>query len=236
MTAPTAVHIREILFASDFSPHSDHAFDAALALAQALRGPAPSPPRGPPPTRAGGGPRSPQRLCRAAGAAWSPRVRHRDRQSRLADREACRAGEGRPDRHGDPRPDGAGPCRPGERGRDGGASRSLSGSHHTAGRPSCGSMSPSLLRKGTAVHSDAGGSSTPVSGVRPALGGPRLRCLQVPHPGRGHLSEGTGRQGRALGRWWCPCASWTSTRRRSRCSASVWRIGRATSGRPATAP
>jgi universal stress protein A len=34
MTAPTAVHIREILFASDFSPHSDHAFDAALTLAQ----------------------------------------------------------------------------------------------------------------------------------------------------------------------------------------------------------
>ncbi len=34
MTQPTAFHIRQILFASDFSPHSDHAFDAALALAQ----------------------------------------------------------------------------------------------------------------------------------------------------------------------------------------------------------
>jgi nucleotide-binding universal stress UspA family protein len=29
-----AVHIRQILFASDFSPHADHAFDAALALAR----------------------------------------------------------------------------------------------------------------------------------------------------------------------------------------------------------
>jgi universal stress protein A len=34
MTEPMAVHIRQILFASDFSPHADHAFDAALALAQ----------------------------------------------------------------------------------------------------------------------------------------------------------------------------------------------------------
>jgi universal stress protein A len=34
MTEPTAVHIRRILFASDFSPHSDHAFEAALALAR----------------------------------------------------------------------------------------------------------------------------------------------------------------------------------------------------------
>jgi nucleotide-binding universal stress UspA family protein len=34
MTDSTAIHIREILFASDFSPHSDHAFDAALTLAQ----------------------------------------------------------------------------------------------------------------------------------------------------------------------------------------------------------
>ena len=34
MTEPTAVHIRRVLFASDFSPHSDHAFEAALALAR----------------------------------------------------------------------------------------------------------------------------------------------------------------------------------------------------------
>ena len=34
MNAPMAVHIREILFATDFSSHSDHAFRAALALAQ----------------------------------------------------------------------------------------------------------------------------------------------------------------------------------------------------------
>lgn len=34
MIAPTAVNIREILFATDFSPHSDHAFRAALALAE----------------------------------------------------------------------------------------------------------------------------------------------------------------------------------------------------------
>jgi universal stress protein A len=34
MTAPKTVHVRQILFASDFSPNSDHAFDAALALAQ----------------------------------------------------------------------------------------------------------------------------------------------------------------------------------------------------------
>lgn len=34
MTDSTAIHIREILFASDFSPHSDHALDAALTLAQ----------------------------------------------------------------------------------------------------------------------------------------------------------------------------------------------------------
>lgn len=34
MTDLAAVHIRQILFASDFSPHSDHAFHAALALAQ----------------------------------------------------------------------------------------------------------------------------------------------------------------------------------------------------------
>jgi universal stress protein A len=34
MTAPKAFRVQQILFASDFSPHSDHAFDAALALAQ----------------------------------------------------------------------------------------------------------------------------------------------------------------------------------------------------------
>jgi universal stress protein A len=34
MTATTAVHIREILFATDFSPASDHAFQAALALGE----------------------------------------------------------------------------------------------------------------------------------------------------------------------------------------------------------
>jgi nucleotide-binding universal stress UspA family protein len=34
MTEPTSVHIRRVLFASDFSPHSDHAFEAALALAR----------------------------------------------------------------------------------------------------------------------------------------------------------------------------------------------------------
>ena len=34
MTEPTDVRIRQVLFASDFSPHSDHAFEAALALAR----------------------------------------------------------------------------------------------------------------------------------------------------------------------------------------------------------
>jgi universal stress protein A len=34
MTEPMDVHIRQILFASDFSPHADHAFEAALALAR----------------------------------------------------------------------------------------------------------------------------------------------------------------------------------------------------------
>jgi nucleotide-binding universal stress UspA family protein len=34
MTAPKAFNVQQVLFASDFSPHSDHAFDAALALAQ----------------------------------------------------------------------------------------------------------------------------------------------------------------------------------------------------------
>lgn len=34
MTAPTPVDIRQILFATDFSAHSEHAFRAALALAQ----------------------------------------------------------------------------------------------------------------------------------------------------------------------------------------------------------
>jgi nucleotide-binding universal stress UspA family protein len=34
MTTPAAFHVREMLFATDFSPHSDHAFDAALALAR----------------------------------------------------------------------------------------------------------------------------------------------------------------------------------------------------------
>jgi universal stress protein A len=34
MTEPTAVHIRQVLFASDFSPQSNHAFEAALALAR----------------------------------------------------------------------------------------------------------------------------------------------------------------------------------------------------------
>jgi len=34
MTEPSDVHIRQILFASDFSPHSEHAFQAALALAR----------------------------------------------------------------------------------------------------------------------------------------------------------------------------------------------------------
>jgi universal stress protein A len=33
MTAPTPVHIRQIVVATDFSPHSEHAFEAALALA-----------------------------------------------------------------------------------------------------------------------------------------------------------------------------------------------------------
>jgi universal stress protein A len=34
MTESTAFHVRKILFASDFSSYSEHAFDAALALAQ----------------------------------------------------------------------------------------------------------------------------------------------------------------------------------------------------------
>ena len=34
MSASPPIHIREILFATDFSPHSDHAFLAALALAE----------------------------------------------------------------------------------------------------------------------------------------------------------------------------------------------------------
>jgi universal stress protein A len=34
MTALMDFHVRHVLFASDFSPYSDHAFDAALSLAQ----------------------------------------------------------------------------------------------------------------------------------------------------------------------------------------------------------
>jgi universal stress protein A len=34
MTAPMNFRLRQVLFASDFSPYSDHAFEAALALAQ----------------------------------------------------------------------------------------------------------------------------------------------------------------------------------------------------------
>jgi universal stress protein A len=34
MTAPMNFRLRHVLFASDFSPYSDHAFEAALALAQ----------------------------------------------------------------------------------------------------------------------------------------------------------------------------------------------------------
>ena len=110
MTEPTAVHIRQVLFASDFSPHSDHAFDAALALARHF------------------GARlhllhvvhhtHGEQAARAHLEAFAGSGRRRwsgaspSRQAcRLADREACRAGEGRPDRDGDPRQDGARPCR-----------------------------------------------------------------------------------------------------------------------------